>query len=209
VIKKIFGFYKLPLYIITNPVDGFYSMKFENKGTVKMALFNFFLLCVVFAFNTQHTSIIVIPRNPLSGHAIYESFIFLVALLLFCIANWSVTSLTNGEGRFKDIIMAVCYSFTPVIITTFIATIISNFLSQEETGFYFMLLSVGIFYFVLLVFLGLLTVHNYTVFRAILTIFLTFISILIIVFLVTLLFTLLQQLQHFAVSVWTELIFRT
>ena len=208
-IKKIFGFYRLPLYIITNPVDGFYSMKFENKGTVKMALFNFLLLCIAYAFTAQYTSIIVIQRHPLGLHTLYESGVILLALVLFCVANWSVTSLTNGEGRFKDIIMAVCYSFTPLIITTVVATIVSRFLAQEETGFYFMILSVGLFYFVLLVFLGLLTVHNYTVVRAILTIGLTFISILIIIFLITLLFTLWQQLMHFISSVYTELIFRT
>jgi len=209
VIKKIFGFYKLPLYIITNPVDGFYSMKFENKGTVKLALFNFLLLCVATAFNTQFTSIIVIPRHPLAMNSFYQSFVFLIALLLFCIGNWSVTSLTNGEGRFKDIIMAVCYSFTPMIFTTVIAAIVSRFLSQEETGFYHMIMSVGLFYFVLLVFLGLLTVHNYTVVRAIITVFATFLAILIIVFLITLLGTLLQQLLGFVGSVYTELIFRT
>ena len=209
VVKRIFGFYRLPLYILIHPVDGFYAMKFEGKGTVRVAVFNFFLLCLATAFNMQYTSIIVVQRHPLSLHSFREISILVIALVLFSVANWSVTCLTDGEGRFKDIIMAVCYSVTPLIFTLVPATILSNFISQEETGFYHMLLSVGAMYFVFLVFLGLVTVHNYTVVKALLTIGFTFIAILVIVFLITLLFTLWQQLWHFAYSVYTEIIFRS
>jgi hypothetical protein len=208
VIKKIFGFYRLPLYIITHPVDGFYAMKFEQKGTVKVALFNFLLTCIAFALNNQYTSLIVNPRHPLALNSFRDFYMLFGALILFCVSNWSVTSLTNGEGRFKDIIMAVCYSMTPLILTLIPATIISNFLSYEETGFYHMILSIGLGYFVLLVFLGLLTVHNYTVVKALITVFLTFVALLVIVFLITLLFTLWQQLVTFVYSLRTEILFR-
>ena len=207
-IKKIFGFYRLPLYILVHPVDGFYAMKFENQGTLKVAIFNLFLLGIAYAISAQYTSIIVFNRHPLNLHSLMEFFVICVALVLFCVSNWSVTCLTDGEGRFKDVIMALCYSFTPLIFTIIPATIISNFLSAEETGFHAMILTVGTGYFVFLVFLGLLTVHNYTVVKALITIGLTFVAILVIVFLVTLMFTLLMQLWGFLDSVYTELIFR-
>jgi len=212
VIKKtfgrIFGFYRLPLYIIVRPIDGFYAMKFEKQGTMKLALFNFLLLCIAFALNNQYTSLIVNPRHPLAINSLGDFSMLIGALVMFSISNWSVTCLTNGEGRFKDIIMAICYAVTPLILTLVPATILSNFLSYEETGFYHMLLSVGVFYFVLLVFIGLLTVHNYTVVKTIATIFLTFIALLVIVFLVSLLFTMWQQLVGFVMSLYTEIIFR-
>lgn len=207
-IKKIFGFYRLPMYILAHPVDGFYAMKYEKKGTVRLALLNFILVAIAFAINTQYTSIIVIPRHPMQMNSLGDFTAMLVALVLFCVANWSVTSLTNGEGRFKDILMAVCYAMTPLILTLIPATIISNFLAYEETGFYHMIISIGVAYFVFLVFLGLVTVHNYTVAKAIATIFLTFIALVVIVFLITLLFTLLQQLWVFVHSVYLELMFR-
>jgi len=205
---KIFGFYRLPLYIIVRPIDGFYVMKYEKQGTLRLAIFNFLLVCIAFALNNQYTSLIVNPRHPLTLNSLRDFYIIVIALLLFCIGNWSVTCLTNGEGRFKDIIMAVCYAVTPLILTLIPATILSNFISYEETGFYHMILSVGMFYFVFLVFIGLLTVHNYTVVKAIATIFLTVIAILVIVFLVSLLSTMWQQLVSFVMSIYTELIFR-
>jgi len=207
-IKKIFGFYRLPLYILAHPVDGFYAMKYEKQGTIKIALLNFFLVLVSYAFSAQYTSIIVSQRNPMTIHSFFESTILVSALILFCISNWSVTSLTNGEGRFKDIFMAVCYAMTPLVLTIVPAAIISNFLSEEETGFFHMIVAVGVTYFVFLVFLGLLTVHNYTVVKALTMVLLTACAILIIVFLVTLMLTLWQQLYVFVYSLYTEIMFR-
>jgi uncharacterized PurR-regulated membrane protein YhhQ (DUF165 family) len=119
-----------------------------------------------------------------------------------------VTSLTNGEGRLKDIFMAVCYAMTPLILTIIPATILSNALSQEEAAFYYMIMTIGVIYFVFLVFCGLVVVHNYSASKAVLTVFLTFIALLVIVFLLTLLFTLWQQLYVFVYSIYIELMFR-
>ena len=207
-VKKIFGFYRLPLYILVRPVDGFYAMKFEKKGRMWLAIVNFLLLFLATAINNQYTSVIVNPRHPLALNSFRDFYTLLGIVLLFCISNWSVTCLTNGEGKFKEIFMAICYAMTPLILTLIPATILSNFISAEETGFYHMLISIGMAYFVLLAFLGLLTVHNYTVVKAILMILFTFIALLVIVFLVTLLFTLWQQLVVFGTSLYTEIMFR-
>jgi len=214
VIKKIFGFlrfYRLPLYIITNPVDGFYAMKYEKKGTIKVALLNLVFLAIADAINVQFTSVIVFPRHPqaMNTFGLWGNFhILIMALALFCVANWSVTCLTNGEGRIKDIFMAVCYAMTPLILTIIPATIISNFLAEQETGFYHMVLTIGVGYFVFLVFLGLLTVHNYTVVKALAMVVLTFVALLVIVFLIGLLLSLYTQLWNFIDSLRMEIVFR-
>jgi len=206
--RKIFGFYVLPLRIMGRPFSGFYAMKYEGKGTVRLALLNFLLVAISYSFSNQYASILVNDRHPSTLNSFVDLSMLTGALLLFCVANWSVTSLTNGEGRFKDIFMAVCYAMTPLVLTIAPAAILSNFLAYEETGIYFLILTVGMVYFILLVFIGLITVHNYGAAKALGTVFLTFIAILIIVFLITLLFTLWQQLVSFAYSLYSELSFR-
>jgi len=207
-VKRFFRLYSLPMYILVRPFAGFYAMKFEGKGTVRLALFNFVMLCVAYAFSNQYTSILADDRHPFMINSVMTAFYLAGMLLLFCIANWSVTSISNGEGRFKDIVMAICYAMTPLILTIISATIISNFLTAEEMGLHTLILGAGFFYFILLCFTGLLTVHNYGAVKALLMIFMTFIAILIIVFLGALLFTLWAQLGSFAYSLYTELVFR-
>ncbi|MCL2225386.1 MAG: YIP1 family protein [Defluviitaleaceae bacterium] len=207
-LKRIFKFYALPMYIMVKPFDGFYAMKYQHEGTLKLAFLNFIVVLFSYAINNQYASLVVNPQNPLELNSLLHWVMLIGALILFCVSNWSVTSLTNGEGKLKDIFMMVCYAMTPLVLTIVPATILSRFLSAEEAGFYYMLMSIGVMYFVFLVFAGLIVVHNYTVAKAVLTVVLTFIALLIIVFLLTLLLTLWQQLWVFAYSIYTELMFR-
>ena len=208
-VKNVLGFYKLPLYILGRPFAGFYAMKYEGKGTMKLALFNFIIVCISYSFSNQYASILANDRHPLTLNSFVDAMMLTGALLLFCVANWSVTALTDGEGKLKDVVMAVCYAMTPLVLTIVPAAIISNFLSTDEMGLYFLMMTAGMVYFVVLVFAGLITVHNYGAIKALLTVLLTFVAILVIVFLITLLFTLWQQLFSFAYSVYTELMFRS
>ena len=207
-IKKVFGFYALPMYILVKPFDGFYEMKYLEKGTLKLAFLNFFLVLISYAINDQYAHLVVNPQNPLTLNSLLHWVMLASALLLFCVSNWSVTSLMDGEGRLKHIFMSVCYAMTPLVLTIVPATIISNALAYDEAGFYYIMMTVGMAYFVFLVFAGLVVVHNYSPGKAVMAVFLTFIALLVIVFLIALLLTLWQQLWVFAYSIYTELMFR-
>jgi hypothetical protein len=205
---RAFGWYRLPLSIMVRPFSGFYAMKFEGQGRMWIALFNFMMLWISISFTNQYASIVVSQAHPLAMNSIGDLIALIAMVILFCTANWAVTSLTDGEGKFKEILMTVCYAMTPMVLLTIPAAIFSNFLAQEEVGFYFMIISLSYAWFGLLVFIGLVMVHNYTATKAVGTVLLTFVALLIIVFLFTLLFTLWQQLVVFAQSVYTEIMFR-
>jgi len=200
--------YKLMFYILRHPFDGFYMMKFEKKGTLWLALLNFLLLWISVSFNNQYASALVDQRYPLAMNSLYDGTSLFGILILWTAANWSVTSLANGEGKFKEIIMAICYSFTPIILTFIPATLLSNVMTEGETTFYFLIINAGIVWFILLAYVGMVTVHNYTALKALATLFLTVIAMLIIVFLIGLLFALWQQMITFAMGIYRELQFR-
>jgi len=157
------------LYILVHPFAGFYNMKFNGEGRLWLALLNFFAVCVSFAFSAQYTSQLVLPRDNMHMNSLAQTATLCAMLILFCVSNWSVTSLTDGEGKLKEIFMAVCYAMTPLVLTIVPATLLSRVLTIEEAGFYFMILSIGVFYFAVLVFAGLVTVHNYTASKAVVT----------------------------------------
>jgi len=206
--KKIFGFYSLPIRILFRPINGFYEMKFENKGTLRVAFLNFALLCISFAFFNQHTSILVNARHPNNINSLADIASLFVVLILFCASNWAVTSLTDGEGKFKEILMAVCYAMTPLVLILIPATLFSNVITVQEIGFFSLLVGFAVTWFIALVFVGLIVVHNYTVAKALVTAVLTFIALLVILFLVSLFFTLIMQVYVFINSIYREVTFR-
>ena len=94
-----------------------------------------------------------------------------------------MTTLTDGEGKFREIAMVVSYSLTPLIIALIPATIIGNLVVENEEAFYFIIIWIAIAWFAALLFMGTVSVHDYTVTKTVATIFLTFAAMLVIIFL--------------------------
>ena len=199
---------KYPLYVITHPFDGFYDMKHEGKGRVWVAIFNLLFFWVSYSINRQYAGFVVNQVNPNSLNTIIDLVAVASMFLLFTVANWSVTSLMEGEGKYKDIVMATSYALTPMNLFLIPAAIVGNYVAQNEEAFYFMLTWIPLVWFLLLLFVGIMTVHGYSMLKTVGTVMMTILSMLIIIFLLLLMTTLLQQVIMFIKSIYTELIFR-
>lgn len=194
--------------MLLHPVDGFYEMKFEKRGRYSVAVLNFILMWISYAIYNQYGSVVVNQRNPISYNALVDFGTVSVMFILWCVANWSVTSLANGEGKLGEIAMATCYAMTPIILTFIPMTLLSHVMAEGETAFYFLAIGAAVVYFVVLMFTGMMTVHNYSPGKTIGVIALTFLAMLIIVFLIMLLSTLWSQLYVFVYSIYIELSYR-
>lgn len=157
----------------------------------------------------QYAGFLVNYIDPRTINSIIEIATVAVPFFLWCTANWAVTTLMEGEGKFREIVLATGYSLIPVILIYAPMIVISRFMVQEETAFYYLFNSIAFFWFVLLLFIGMMTVHQYTVIKTIITMVLTLIVMGIIVFLGALVFSMLQQLYEFGYNIYRELIFRT
>ena len=71
--------------------------------------------------------------NPQGGYATIFSVILGVAapFALWTISNWCLTTLFDGEGSYKDIFIATCYSLMPLVIILIPTTIASTFPSTH------------------------------------------------------------------------------
>ena len=195
-------------YTLTHPMDGFYWIRHKEYGSVPIAILMVILFSISFSLNRLYASFVVNETDPRSVNSLTELAGVLVLFLLVCVGNWSITCLVDGEGRFKDIIIAVGYGITPATIGYVIATLLSRVIADNEQAFYGLVIAVGIAYAVILVLMGIMQVHNYTLGKTLITLFLTFVAVLIIIFLALLLFNLVSQVITFFKSIYLELIFR-
>lgn len=200
-------YFENPLYTLTHPVDGFYTMK-HGKGKTSLIFVNLFLFCISYSFQRQYAGFVINENNPLSYNSLMDMFSICLVFALWCVGNWSITTLMNGEGKFKEIAMSAAYALTPMILTFIPATLFSNLLVEAEKEFYFIIMGIAIFWFLVLLFVGTMSVHNYTVAKTVQTIFLTFISIMIILFIMLLVGSLINQVYNFFRSLYTEIIYR-
>ncbi|MBP3610423.1 MAG: YIP1 family protein [Lachnospiraceae bacterium] len=195
-------------YTITHPMDGYYWIRHRDYGSVPLAVLMVFLFSISFTANRLLSSFVVNDIDPRGVDGLFELLGVMSFYLLICVSNWSVTCLMGGEGRMKDIAIAVGYGTVPMTFVMVAATIVSQFVADEEQAFYGLLIGVGIAYGVLMMLMGIMQVHNYTLGKTLLTLFITFVAALIIVFLLLLLSNLLGMVYNFFHSIYTELIFR-
>lgn len=200
--------WKFLFYTVSHPADGYYEIRHRNRGSVPIAILLVILFSISFSINRMAASFVVNDVDPRSVDSLMELTVVLILYLLICVGNWSITCLMEGEGRLKDIAIAVGYAMLPIIVCFNIGTIFSQFVAQNEGAFYTMIVGIGIAYGLIMMLIGIMQVHNYTLGKTLVTILLTFVAMFIIIFIVILLSDLISQVYNFFYSIYQELIFR-
>ena len=200
--------WKFMLYTISHPADGYYEIRHREKGSPIIAVLLVILFSVVWSINRISAGFIVNDIDPRDVNSISELITVLLFFFLICISNWSITCLMDGKGRLKDIMIAIGYSTLPASVCILIATLLSQFVSKDEAAFYTMICGIGIAYTLFMMLIGVMTVHNFTLGKTIITIFLTVVAMMLIIFVVLLIVDLVNQVYSFLWSIYQELMFR-
>ena len=195
-------------YTLTHPLDGFYEIRHRDKGSVPLALVILLIVSIAFCIDKRYASFTVNLTDVRNVKSLLYIGSMILLFFLFCIGNWAVTCLTNGEGRMKDIIIATGYGLLPIPLLFIPGTIISHFLAGDEKVFYTLFITIGIVWALIMVICGNMTVHNYTVTQEILTLILTIAAMIIMLFIMLLFYSIFGQLVEFIKSLYTEIIYR-
>ena len=201
--------WKYAFYTVSHPVDGYYEIRHRERGSVPVAVILVIIFSVCFSINRMSASFIVNDIDKRTVNSLKELIAVLLLFLLLCVSNWSITCLMEGEGRLKDIAIAIGYALIPVTVCYAIGTIFSQFVTVDEGAFYYMIIDIGIAYSCFMLLVGIMTIHNFTLGKTLITLFLTLIALLIIIFIILLLFDLVNQVYNFLHSIYQELVFRT
>lgn len=199
--------WKYLFYTVSHPVDGYYWIRHQDRGSVPIAIILVILFSFSFSFNRLFSSFVVNDLDPRTIDSINELGGVLLLYVLLCVSNWSVTCLMQGEGRLKDIAIAIGYALLPLIISFNLATFLSQYIADGEEAFYYLLLVVGIGYGFIMMLVGIMQVHNYSLAKTLVTLFLTLIASFIIIFVGLLLADLIGRIYNFLYSIYIEIIF--
>ncbi len=195
-------------HALVHPFDGFYEIRFRNQGSVLLAFLLMILFAVMQCLSAQYTGFVMnlVNQDELDTLSLFISNISV--LLLFSLSNWTVTTLFNGKGKLSDIFIVVCYSLTVLIIGEAVVCFLSNFVTMEEVMILQTIRYLCIAWFAFLLVAGLGTIHEYGLGGNLASIVMSVVAAAIILFIGVLLFTMLERMVSFFVSVGQELMRR-
>ena len=190
--------------LIFRPLNGAWVLTRENKGSVKAATTILLAVSFMSLLQARFTGFIF-DADAEDANILAEFAKICLPVLLFTICNWAVTSLMSGEGSLKAIYMSTCYSLTPILFLYPVAILLSNVMVLEEGDFYSTFITIALIWVFLLIFLGNMRIHDYTLGMAVVELVITVVVILLIVFLAVLFFALIQQMASFVGNVIEEI----
>ena len=199
---------KYSFYVCTHPLDGFWDLTNEKRGSIAAANVIIFASILVEVLRLTLSSFMFVRINMESFNAIIIFLRTLVPVLLWTLANWSLTTLMDGKGRMKDIYMAVAYALVPSVIINAVMIILSQFITFEEGAIYWFLAGLSMGWTGLLIICGMMMVHDYSMGKTLLSSLLTVVGMGIIVFIFVVFFSLISDTIAYFMSLYKEILFR-
>lgn len=191
-----------------HPFQTFTDIKYKGYGSLPAAI----VIIALFAF----TSTLKITGSSFLYRTVdvynYNSLFTLATtaglLILWIVANWLACTLMEGKGRMDEIAIVTAYSMIPMIAFNLIYTVLSYALSYEDAAILNGLATVMIIFTGFLLIVAIMTVHEYTFGKFVLSTVITIFFMILVVFVIFMMVIMLQQLFNFINSLYTEVAYR-
>lgn len=199
---------KFALYCLTHPIDGFWDLTHERRGTYAAANTILFITVLSRILKLRYTSFIFLAVYWEDLNIITYIASILIPLALFVIGNWALTTLFDGKGRLGQVYIATCYALTPYPLIQIPLMIFSNFITVDEVQFYNVIGIIALVWVAFIGILGMSQVHEYSFGKNILFLIATVFAMLVMVFLLLLFFSMVSQGVAYFISLGKEILFR-
>ncbi len=196
----------LSLTVLFHPLDAFVVIKRKNKQmSILPSVCIFFLMVAVRYLTILFTHRPLQPMDISDTDLLLQIAVLIVPPLTYCVSSYGVTCVTQGETEFKEIFITVSYCFVPYLIINSINIVLSRVLTLEEAGLYYGISVIMYIWIILLLFIALIQMNNYSFSKGLIVALLSVIGIVLIWIVLILAFAFTFQIVLFARELLQEL----
>ena len=205
---RYFKSFKFAFYCMTHPLDGYWDLTHEKRGSMAVANTILILTLVARITSLQFTSFIFnqVYWPEVNIFLYLGSVVF--PLALWVVGNWALTTLFDGKARLPQIYMATCYAMLPYPLFQFPLIIFSNVVTVNEAEFYSLINTIVLVFCAVYIVVAMMQIHEYTMSKTILFTLFSIFAMLVIVFILLLFFSMISQGIAYFVSIVREILFR-
>ena len=199
---------KYSLYTSVHPLDGFWDLTHEKRGSLAAANVIIALAVLVDILRLTLTSFQFVTINMEYFNAAIVMMRIILPIFLWVVANWSLTTLMDGKGRMIDIYMAVAYALAPSVIINAVMIVLSRLITFDEGAVYWVLAGFSVLWTAILLLAGMMMVHDYSLTKTVLSSLLTIVGMGVMVFIFVVFFSLISDAAAYFISLYKEILFR-
>lgn len=199
---------KFSLYCITHPLDGYWDLTHERRGSYAAANTILIITLIVRLMKLRFTSFLFLTVYwpELNIFLYLASVVF--PLALFVVGNWALTTLFDGKGRLGQVYMASCYCLVPYPLMQLPLMVLSNVVTADEAEFYGLLSALSLVWCGMLFMAAMGQIHEYSPGKNVLFMVVTLFAMLVMVFILMLFFGMISQGISYFISLAKELLYR-
>ncbi|MDR2964236.1 MAG: YIP1 family protein [Treponema sp.] len=199
---------KYSLYVCTHPLDGFWDLTHEKRGSIAAANLIVFLAVIIEVLRLTLTNFQFVTINMEFFNAVIVVMRIILPIFLWTVANWGLTTLMDGKGKMHEIYMTVAYALTPWVIINASMIVLSQFITFEEGAVYWVLAGFSALWTGMLILAGMMMVHDYSLTKTIMSSLLTIVGMGVMVFVFVVFFSLVSDAIAYFISLYKEIMFR-
>lgn len=184
--------------------DSFYYLKSKRKGSylgafiiLALTFFSYLLFVAGKGFIFQYTDI-----QDLDLNSIILGFVVLIGLFIIC--SYLVTSIQDGEGTLGEIFKGFSYSMYPFILGCIASTVFSYVATNNEVFILNLIFYLGLGWTLILVFVSIAEIQNYTFGQTIKSILMTVLFVIIILLVISFIQMTIKQVFSFLEEIIKE-----
>ena len=193
---------------LKNPSDGSYEIKRKKRvsmfsATILLAIY--FLIYLIYIYRLG----ILFNYRVISEINILEEMLkIFLPFFLWVISNTLVSSIREGEGKFKDVYVSTIFSVTPIIIVLPIVTILSQVLTYNEAFIINLLMFVGYGATFIYFFIMVKEIHYYQVKESLGSIFISFFTMIMLLLSTIIIYIILNEVVTLIRDIIMEVVTR-
>ena len=191
-----------------HPFDAYNAIRYKDEGSLKIALVMtalYFISSVlsVLCSNFRYTSF-----DESTFSSAFQLIKSVGLIILWSLANWGISVLLQGIGKFKHVFIVTAYSVLPIVVYNFISIPISYLITAPTSTLMDGMSVVAMLWTGIVLTIGLMIIHNFTFPRFLVSVVIGLFFMLLIVLIVFIFGILITQLWGFVVTIFMEVIYR-
>jgi len=190
---------------IGQPADSFYYIKKKERGSLLFAGIIYVWVVAVRVLSLYLTGFVFNPYPDVAFIPVgNEIMMTLLLIILWNAANYLISTISDGEGRVRDVIIGTAYSLFPYALFMLPIALLTNVLSLNEAFLYSFTMNLVLAWTGLMLFIMVKEIQNYSFWETVRNVLITIFTMALFVLTGYILYVLFNQLFDFISAIFQE-----